>query len=243
MRFAKPLIPGRLIRRYKRFLADVRLADGAQITAHCANPGAMTGLAEPGLSVWLEPTDNPKRKLNYTWRLVELGGAWAGIDTAVPNRLVGEALAAGRIPALSGIEAVRPEVRYGAGSRIDFLASGSDGRDTYIEVKNVHLMRRAGLAEFPDSVTKRGVKHMEELKKMVKAGHRAIMVYCVQRDDCAALALARDIDPAYGVAHDRARAAGVEVIAWTCRISPVEIALDHPIPFAETSGGGREAWI
>lgn len=237
MKFETPLIPGTLLRRYKRFLADIELEDGTAVTAHCANPGAMLGLNMPGLRVWLEPTSNPKRKLRYSWRLVEIDGHWAGIDTSVPNRVVGEALAAGAIPNFAGLAEVRPEVRYGANSRIDFLGTAATGQSVYIEVKNVHLMREPGLAEFPDCVTARGTKHLVELADMVRQGHRAVMFYCVQRDDCGRFALATDIDPAYAAAFAEARAAGVEAMAWRCCLSTAEIALDRPIPIAENDHG------
>jgi len=234
MEFQRPLVPGRLIRRYKRFLADIELASGETVTAHCANPGAMTGLNAPGLRVWLEPTDDPRRKLRFAWRLVELGepspGHWAGIDTAAPNRIVAEALAAGRIPELAGYTEIRPEVRYGARSRVDFLLGGDGLPLAYVEVKNVHLMRTPGLAEFPDSVTARGARHLDDLADMVRAGHRAVMLYCIQRTDCDRLGLAGDIDPAYAAAFARARAAGVEALAWACAIGRKGITLDRPVP-------------
>jgi sugar fermentation stimulation protein A len=194
----------------------------------------MLGLNMPGLKVWVEPNDDPKKKLKYGWRLIEFDNHWVGIDTAVPNRIVGEALRMRRIPELAAYGQVRPEVRYGINSRIDFLLTGpnlpsADLPDAYVEVKNVHLMRRPGLAEFPDSVTKRGAKHLDELAAMAAAGHRAVMLYCVQRTDCDGLALAADLDPAYAAAFDRARAAGVEAMAWACTISPTGIALDRPV--------------
>jgi len=229
MEFNTPLIPGRLVRRYKRFLADIELGSGETVTAHCANPGAMLGLNMPGLKVWVEPNDDPKKKLRYGWRLVELQNDWVGIDTAVPNKVVGAALSAGQIPEFAGYQKVRPEVRYGTNSRIDFLLTGENLPEVYVEVKNVHLMRDHGLAEFPDSVTKRGAKHLDELSAMVAAGHRAVMLYCIQRTDCDRLALAADLDPGYAAAFVRARAAGVEVMAWTCAISPGGIALDRPV--------------
>lgn len=230
MEFARPLVPGRLVRRYKRFLADIELASGEIVTAHCANPGAMTGLNAPGLGVWVEPNDDPKRSLRYAWRLVELGDHWAGIDTAAPNRIVAEALAARRIPELAGYSEVRPEVRYGTKSRVDFLLGGAGLPPAYVEVKNVHLMRAPGLAEFPDSVTARGARHLDDLADMVRAGNRAVMLYCIQRTDCDRLALAADIDPAYAAAYRRARAAGVEALAWACAISREGITLDRAVP-------------
>lgn len=215
MRFARPLIRGILIRRYKRFLADVRLDDGREVTAHCANPGAMLGLSAPGLPVWLEPVDAPQRKLAFAWRLVDLpGGHWAGIDTGVPNRLVGEALRARALPRFAACDDIRPEVRYAAASRVDFLARGAGRPDTYIEVKNVHLRRSGDWAEFPDCVTTRGARHLADLAAMVAQGHRAVMLYVVQRSDCARLRFAADLDPAYAAAFRAATAAGVEACAY-----------------------------
>ena len=170
MRFARPLVRGTLVRRYKRFLADVMLEDGSAVTAHCANPGAMLGLNSPGTRVWLEPVAAPGRKLSHAWRLVELaGGGLVGIDASLPNQLVAEALAARRLPTLAGYAAVRPEVRYGTRSRVDFLLTGPGLPDAYVEVKNVHFSRTEGFAEFPDSVTARGARHLAELSAMVAA--------------------------------------------------------------------------
>ncbi len=231
MRFATPLVPGTLLRRYKRFLADVRLDDGREVTAHCANPGAMTGLAEPGLRVWLEPNDDPKRKLRFGWRLAELGnGHWAGIDTMVPNRVVAEALRAGAIPGLEGYGAMRAEVKYGEKSRVDFLLHGEGLPDAYVEVKNAHLSRSPGLAEFPDARTARGLRHLQELSHMVQAGHRAVMLYLVQRTDCDRFALAGDIDPAYAQGFVAAREAGVEALCFDCEIDTTGVRLRRPLP-------------
>ena len=231
MEFARPLVPGRLIRRYKRFLADIALDDGREVTAHCANPGAMLGLDRAGERVWLEPASNPKRKLQWSWRLVELaGGAMAGIDTSVPNRLVAEALAAGRIPELAGYDTIRPEQRYGTASRIDFLLSAPGRPDCYVEVKNVHLMRAAGLAEFPDCVTARGARHLDELAREVARGNRAVMVYVIQRDDCDRFGLAGDLDPGYAAAFWAATARGVEALAYRARLAPDRITLEDAIP-------------
>ncbi len=231
MDFPTPLIPGRLIKRYKRFLADIVLEDGREVTAHCANPGAMLGLNMEGLRVWVEPNDDPKKKLKFGWRLIEFSGEghWAGIDTSVPNRVVGEALTAQRVPDLADYGTVRPEVRYGTNSRIDFLLSQDELPDVYVEVKNVHLSRTPGLAEFPDSVTKRGAKHLDEMAAMVAQGHRAVMLYCIQRTDCDRLSFADDLDPGYCAAFERARDAGVEAQAWTCNISPRAVNLDRPV--------------
>ncbi len=232
MRFQSPLIPARLIRRYKRFLADVVLEEtGAEVVAHCPNPGAMLGLDRPGARIWLEPNDDPKKKLKFGWRLVELdGGHMAGIDTGVPNRVVGEALRAGEVPGLGAHDTVRAEVRYGRNSRVDFLLGGAGQPDTYVEVKNVHLRRDGDWAEFPDCVTARGAKHLAELSEMVAAGHRAVMLYLVQRTDCARFRLAGDLDPGYARAFDAARAAGVEMLAFGTRIDRAGVRIGPALP-------------
>ena len=216
MEFATPLVPARLIRRYKRFLADVQLDDGREVTAHCANPGSMMGLAEPGMKVWLEPNDDAKKKLKFGWLLVDHeNGHFTGVDTSIPNKALKAALLAHEVPGLPPYDLVRPEVKYGENSRIDFLLSG-DGPDTYVEVKSVTLSRQTGLAEFPDSVTARGAKHLAELSQMVAQGHRAIMFYLVQRTDCQAMTLASDIDPTYAKAFAAAKADGVKTMAHAC---------------------------
>ncbi|WP_425044700.1 DNA/RNA nuclease SfsA [Primorskyibacter sp. S87] len=226
MRFQTPLVPARLIRRYKRFLADCQLVDGSEITAHCANPGSMMGLAEPGSRIWLEPNDDPKRKLKFGWRLVEhQSGHFTGVDTSVPNRALKDALTAQQIPELAAYSSVRAEVKYGENSRIDFLLTEPGLPDAYVEVKSVTLSRQPGLAEFPDSVTTRGTKHLTELTRMTEQGHRAVMLYLVQRTDCDRFALAADIDPAYAEAFGSAFANGVERLVYGTRISPTEITI------------------
>ncbi|EEA95941.1 DNA/RNA nuclease SfsA [Pseudovibrio sp. JE062] len=230
MRFDVPLVTGRLIKRYKRFLADVTLDEGgAEITAHCANSGSMMGLKEPGIKVWLTPNDDPKRKLKYSWEMLEIDGAMVGINTSRPNGLVEEAIEAGRIPELTGYDKLRREVKYGKNSRIDILLEGEGDKRIYVEVKNVTLAREDGVAEFPDAVTARGAKHLDELSDMVREGHRAAMVFLIQRDDCDALVLARDIDRKYGEAFDAAVKAGVEVYAIGCRLTADEIIADRAI--------------
>jgi sugar fermentation stimulation protein A len=237
MRFPTGLIPATLVRRYKRFLADVTLPSGETVTAHVANPGAMTGLAAPGSKVWLSKSDNPKRKLAWSWELVEVdfgGGAeLVGVNTAHPNALAAEALAAGLIPELVGYAAARREVRYGRNSRVDFLLEDPARPACYVEVKNVHLMRRQGHAEFPDAVTVRGAKHLDELAAMVAAGHRAVMLYLIQIGSAERFALARDIDPKYGAAFDRARSRGVEAMAWKCMITMDGIEIAERVPMVE----------
>lgn len=230
MKLPTPLVTGRLVMRYKRFLADVVLdGTGELVTAHCPNPGAMLGLKKAGSPVWLSVSDNPKRKLKHTLELIEADGALVGINTQHPNTLVEEALLAGRIPELSGFAKLRREVKYGKNSRVDILLEAEDGGLTYVEVKNAHLMREVGLAEFPDSVTARGTKHLHELGDMVAEGHRAAMVFLVQRPDCGRMSLAGDIDPAYVAAFAEARSRGVEAYAIGCRITETEIVAETPV--------------
>ena len=226
MRFPAPLVPARLIRRYKRFLADVAIAGAGPVTVYCPNPGSMLGVSDPGSEIWLAPT---RTKLPYRWELVRADGGLVGINTGQPNALVAEAIAAGRIPELAGYEGARREVRYGVNSRIDLLLEAPDRPPCYVEVKNVHLRRR-DVAEFPDCVTARGAKHLGELAAMVAAGARAVMVYLVQRADCAHFSLAADLDPAYAAAFARARAAGVEAVCYDCTISLEAIEVARPLP-------------
>lgn len=219
MRFSAPLHPGVLIKRYKRFLADVELASGEAVTAHCPNPGSMMGLKAPGSRCWLSHTDDPRRKLAYTLEVLEADNTLVGINTNRPNRLAEDAIAAGVIPALEGYDSLRREVKYGTNSRIDLLLEDPGRPSAYVEIKNCHLMRTPGLTEFPDSVTSRGAKHLGELSEMVRQGHRAVQLFIVQRNDCDRLAPADDLDPVYAQALRDAAAAGVEVMAWACAIS------------------------
>ena len=234
MRFPTPLIPATLIKRYKRFLADVVMPDGSAITAHVANPGSMLGLMEPGARVWLSKSDSLSRKLPYSWELIEVdfgsGPELVGVNTGHPNKLVGEALERGKIAGFDGYPRIRREVRYGKASRVDFVLE-RDGRPScFLEVKNVHMMRAPGRAEFPDSVTERGAKHLDELAREARAGARSVLLFLVQIGSAESVALARDIDPAYGEAFDRARAAGVEAMALRCRISVDGIEVASPVP-------------
>ena len=230
MRFETPLVPARLIRRYKRFLADCTLEDGREITAHCANPGSMMGLAEPDSKVWLEPNDDPKKKLKFGWRLVDHeNGHFTGVDTSVPNRALKASLEAREIVELAEYHTVRAEVKYGERSRIDFLLQHDGLPDCYVEVKSVTLSRQPGLAEFPDSVTARGTKHLGELAAMVDQGHRAVMLYLVQRTDCDRFALAADTDPTYAAAFDAAFAKGVERLIYDTNISPDGVTLGRAL--------------
>jgi sugar fermentation stimulation protein A len=239
MHFPCELVRGRLVKRYNRFLADVVLdADGAEITAAVPNTGSMMGLAMPGLAVWVSSSDSPTRKYRHTLELVEVphGGVTGaaptlvGINTTLPNRIVAAGISSGAIPPLAGYATVKGEVKYGVNSRIDILLTDPDRPACYVEVKNVHLLRAAGLAEFPDSVTTRGAKHLVELSAMVGAGHRAVMVYLIQRGDADALRFARDIDPAYAEAFGRATALGVEAIACRCDVTTRAILVRDLVP-------------
>lgn len=232
MRFPTPLVPARLVKRYKRFLADVVLESGETVTAHCANSGSMLSLARPGARVWLAKSDDPKRKLAWSWKLEEVDGALVCIDTGHPNAIVAEAIAGGLVPSLAGYAGLRREVKYGVNSRIDILLEDEKRGRAYVEVKNVTLMRETGLAEFPDAVTTRGAKHLDELAAMVAEGHRAVMVYLVNRPDCTRFTLAADIDPAYAKGFAAARARGVEIEVWATKVTTDEVVVERAVPMA-----------
>lgn len=229
-----PLIQARLLRRYKRFLADMQLADGSEILAHCPNPGSMLGLAERGTLCWLSDHRGTSRKLGYGWELAELGSALVGLNTGQANAITAEALAAKRIAALQDYSEIRREVRVGAQSRLDFLLTGGGKPGCYLEVKSVTLSRAAGLAEFPDARTSRGTRHLQELAALAQTGQRAVLLFLVQRDDCNHLRPAADIDPLYA-ATLREVADRVEIRAYACRFGrdcghPTSIEFDREIP-------------
>jgi len=235
MLFPAPLIRGTLLRRYKRFLADIELESGERVVAHCPNPGSMAGLAEPGAEGWLSPAANPKRKLQWTWELVRdvATGSLVGINTGRANAIAEEALRAGSVDRAFAGAAVRREVGYGEGSRVDFLLSPVSGPTCYLEIKSVTLRRSAApphIGEFPDAVTARGARHLRDLAAVCGAGGRAMLLYLVQREDCESVRLAADIDPAYAEAAAAAHAAGVEFRAVDCRVTPEEIAVRRPLP-------------
>lgn len=254
MHFPSPLERGRLVQRYKRFFADVAMDDGREITAHCPNPGAMLGVNTPGLKVWLSRSDDPKRKLAHTLELVETAqGALTGVNTLHPNRIVAEALAEHAIPELAGYAVVRREVKYGEASRVDFLLTGPDRPPCWLEIKNVqsflqrdlkpdhrvwlevkncHLSRTKGLAEFPDCVAARSTKHLKELEAMAAEGDRAVVLFVVQRMDCEAFSACHELDPAFGRALDRAADAGVEVLVYACDVRLDGVKISYRLPWA-----------
>lgn len=231
MKLPLPLMPATLIRRYKRFLADVRLETGEQVTATCPNTGTMLGLCSEGARVWLSRSDSPTRKYAHTWHLTERDDVGlVGIDTSLPNRIAQEAIEDGLLPELAGYGTLRREVKYGANSRIDLLLEGEGRPPCYVEIKNVTLLRQPGLAEFPDCATARGTKHLAEMAEMVRAGHRAVMLYVIQNAGPERFTLTPDLDPVYFKAFQAARKAGVEALAFTCHVSVDSIRLKSQVP-------------
>lgn len=230
MIFDPPLIGGRLISRYKRFLFDAVLDDGTAVTGNCPNTGSMLGLTAPESRVFLSTHAKPGRKYALQLEIVEVGGTLVGVNTGLPNRIAEEAIRGGMIPSLTPYSAIARERRYGTNSRIDLLLSAPALPDAYIEVKNVHFSRMSGLAEFPDTRTARGVKHLDELGTVAESGCRAIMLYVVQRGDCDAMRVCADLDPVYARAFDQARACGVEAYAIDCTVSQGQIAARRLIP-------------
>lgn len=241
MRFASPLQAGVLLRRYKRFFADVALDGGGEVTAHVANPGAMLGLNQPGQRVWLSRSDSPARKLAHTLEMVEAGGGLVGVNTFHPNRLAAEALAQDRMPELAGYSDVRREVRYGASSRVDFLLNAPGRPRCWLEVKNCHFQRHERLAEFPDCVAARSLKHLGELEAMAAAGDRAVMLFVVQRADCDAFTACVDLDPAFAAGLGRGAERGVEVLAYACDLHAEGIGISRRIPWRDAPACARPA--
>jgi len=229
MNFDPPLVHGTLIKRYKRFLADIQLADGQEVTAHCPNPGSMRTCAEPGWGARLTPANNPKRKLKWTLEIIDADGVPILVNTARPNKIVVEAITAGKIDPLSAYSNLRTEVKYGENSRIDILLSEPGHADCYVEVKNVTMAAEPGVAAFPDSVSKRAAKHMRELAEMVSAGHRAVVFFLVSRADAQAMRPAHEIDSAYATALDQAIKAGVEVLAYKLDFGENAVAVGKPL--------------
>jgi len=231
MRFHAPLVEGTLLRRYKRFLADVQLPDGTEVTAHVANSGTMRTCSDPGSRVLLSPAANPKRKLRWTLEIICAGeGVATLVNTALPNRVVREGIEAGVVPELTGYPTLRPEVRYGERSRIDLLLEGGGQPRCYVEVKNVTLLEEPGLARFPDAVTERGARHLRELMNVVQEGDRGVLLFHVPRGDAEQVGPADHIDPVYGQTLRQAAGAGVEILAYSARVSPDEVVLAHRLP-------------
>ena len=234
MQFKSPLLRGRLIKRYKRFLADVALDGGETVTAACPNTGSMLGLTEAGSIVWLSRSDSVTRKYPHTWEMTERPGlGLIGINTSHPNGLLEEAIAANKVPVLAGYGNLRREVKYGANSRIDLLLEGNGRPACYVEVKNVTLYRRPHHAEFPDCRTERGTKHLQEMSGMVRQGYRAVMAYVIQGGSPVDFSFTVDLDPTYVKAFIEARKAGVEAIALTCHVSPDKIEITGSVPVIE----------
>ena len=227
MQFKTNLIKGKLLKRYKRFLADVILEDGTEVIAHCPNPGSMMGLAKVGTTVWLEPNDDPKKKLKYGWRLVEYKNQKICIDTSIANMVIKEALEKKAIPELS-YQGFKPEVKYSDNSRIDFLLP-SPSQQTYLEIKSVTLMREKGLAEFPDTITKRGSKHLEDLSKMVTSGHKAVLLFLCMRKDVNRVRIAADLDIIYNANIEAALKSGVQLICYDTQVTRFGVRLGKPI--------------
>ncbi len=230
MFFDPPLVEGRLISRYKRFLFDAELEDGTVITGNCPNTGSMLGLTAPGSRIFMSVHDKPGRKYAHQFEMIEADGTLVGVNTGMPNRIAEEAILTRMIPSLAPYPLLAREKRYGVNSRIDILLSGEGLPTAYVEVKNVHFSRTPGLAEFPDTKTERGAKHLAELGDMAEAGHRAVMLYVIQRGDCSSFRICADLDPAYAAAFDRARQRGVEAYALDCTVSRSQITAKSLIP-------------
>jgi sugar fermentation stimulation protein A len=228
MKFQQELVHGTLIKRYKRFLADVKLDDGSEVIAHCTNSGSMKSCLENGAEVYLSPVNDPKRKTKFTWEMIKINSDWVGINTGNPNKLAFEAVSAGEIPGLTGYTTVKREVKFND-SRFDVFAE-NEHEKCFIEVKNVTL-KEGKYALFPDAVTTRGLKHLKTLVEVKKQGMRAVMLYIVQRSDVKIFAPAREIDPDYSTMLKKAVEAGVEVIPMQAKVSPEKIELVHKLPF------------
>ncbi|MFD1198502.1 DNA/RNA nuclease SfsA [Brucella gallinifaecis] len=230
MLFQTPLVTGRLERRYKRFLADITLDDGHFITAFVPNTGSMLGLTAPGSRVWLSVSDAPHRKYRHTLQIVEANNTLVGVNTALPNKIAEEAILSGMILDLKNYALLKREQKYGKNSRVDILLDEGERPRAYVEVKNVHFIHTPLLAEFPDTVTARGTKHLDELADVVSAGYRGVMLFIIQRGDCDKFSISGDLDPAYARAFSRAQAAGVEAWAIRCQITEKCIMAETLVP-------------
>ncbi|WP_297093693.1 DNA/RNA nuclease SfsA [uncultured Draconibacterium sp.] len=228
MKFEKELVHGKLIKRYKRFLADIELDTGEVVVAHCTNSGSMKSCLENGAEVYLTPVDDPKRKTKFTWEMIKINGDWVGINTGNPNKLAFEAISNGEIPGLDGYTTVKREVKFGD-SRFDVYAENEQEK-CFVEVKNVS-MKENEYALFPDAVTTRGQKHLKTLMEVKKQGMRAVMLYIIQRSDVQIFAPAKEIDPAYAELLKEAQTAGVEIFPMQAKVTPTEITLSKKLPF------------
>lgn len=228
MHISQPILRGRFLRRYKRFLADVELEGGEVIVAHCPNTGSLLGCKAENAPAILRDSENPERKLRYTWQTIEIDGAWVNVDTSLPNAVVAEAIEAGSIAELTGYQDLRREVKYGKNSRIDILLE-REGERCYVEVKSTTLAVD-GEARFPDAVTARGLKHLNELEAQAAAGDRAVIFFLVSRGDVESFAPADDIDPEYGAALRRVVQNGVEALAYSAVVEPDSVEVGRPLP-------------
>lgn len=229
MKIEKPLYYGALLKRYKRFMADIKLKNGEIITAHCANSGSMKTCTEPGWKVVVSDSQNPKRKLRFTWEMVHNGKCWIGINTQLANKIVKEALEKNQIPELVGYERIITEKKYGENSRIDIFME-KPGVQCYVEIKNVTLVDK-GFFQFPDSVTERGLKHLNELIEMKKQGKRAVMFFLIQRNDARIFKPCEEIDPEYALKLKEVYEQGVEILPYVANVTPTEISISHKVEF------------
>ena len=223
------LVAGTLIKRYKRFLADVELEDGGVVTAHCPNSGSMAACSEPGCKVYLSHHDNPKRKLKYTWELIQMPTSLVGTNTLVPNRLVYNAAANDKIPELRGYEKIKKEVAVGSHSRLDLMLEGSAG-PCFVEIKNCTLVEDQ-VAMFPDAVTSRGLKHLKEMERLIEKKVRCVMFFLVQRMDAKIFRPAAHIDPAYAIELKKANLCGLEILVYDVYIDLTQIRINQKIPY------------
>lgn len=235
MQFQSNLVSGRLVKRYKRFFADVEMSNGRIVTAHCPNTGSMLGLAKHGVKVWLEPNEDPRKKLKYSWKLVDHeNGHFTGVDTSIANRIVYEALLQRKILEVLDYNIILREQKYGANSRVDFLLSNGS-KTCYLEVKSVTLCRQEKIAEFPDTVTSRGAKHLKELSKTVSANTRAIVLYLVQRSDCNYFKIADDLDQTYLNETILSKNSGVEFVSYRVNFLSNGIELGYKLELIDNS--------
>ena len=229
MNFKETLISGEFIKRYKRFFVDVKIGNNI-ITAHCPNTGSMMGLLNKGNKVWLSRSDNPKRKLRYTLQIIENNKSKVGINTLLTNKIVFEALKNGKVKNLKNLDEIKQEVKFGENTRFDFLIFKKK-RKSFIEVKNVTLSRSPGVAEFPDAITSRGLKHIKELIKARKKKYKIYLLYLIQRDDCKQFKLAKDIDPEYYDFLVKAVKKNLNILCYDCKFSSKGIKLNREIKF------------